>query len=100
MARWVLQKRDHGICAQCGLDCKRIEKWIRSLWRRGWVYRVKRRLGIPRHRQTCWDMDHILPVKEGGGMCGLDNLQTLCWRCHAAKTFAKKPSEQRELALF
>lgn len=33
-----------------------------------------------------WEMDHIVPVEHGGGGCGLDNLQTLCLRCHKAKT--------------
>lgn len=30
--------------------------------------------------------DHILPVAEGGGGSGLDNLRTLCKGCHAAET--------------
>jgi hypothetical protein len=33
-----------------------------------------------------WDMDHITPVVEGGGGCGLDNLRTLCIPCHRAET--------------
>lgn len=33
-----------------------------------------------------WEMDHILPVVRGGGGCGLDNLRTLCLRCHRAET--------------
>lgn len=33
-----------------------------------------------------WDMDHVVPVKDGGGGCGLDNLQTLCLWCHDRKT--------------
>jgi 5-methylcytosine-specific restriction enzyme A len=44
--------------------------------------------GIPRHRAWArwWDADHILPVAAGGGVCGLDNYQTLCIPCHKAKT--------------
>lgn len=33
-----------------------------------------------------WHADHCTPVRAGGGMAGLSNLQTLCVVCHAAKT--------------
>jgi hypothetical protein len=33
-----------------------------------------------------WQSDHINPVAEGGGSCGLDNLRTLCTPCHAVET--------------
>ena len=33
-----------------------------------------------------WEMDHIRPVSRGGGLCGLDNYQTLCGTCHNRKT--------------
>lgn len=35
-----------------------------------------------RYRGSPWEMDHIIPVVEGGGQCGLDNLRTLCVPCH------------------
>ena len=48
-----------------------------------------------------WEMDHTIPVSEGGGCCGLDNLRTLCVRCHktvtarlAARAAAQKRAEQ------
>jgi len=37
-------------------------------------------------RKGCWDMDHTIAVAEGGGSCGLDNLRTLCLRCHYQQT--------------
>lgn len=37
-------------------------------------------------RKTYWDMDHIRPVVEGGGGCGLENLRTLCVVCHSKRT--------------
>jgi 5-methylcytosine-specific restriction enzyme A len=37
-------------------------------------------------RYRLWEMDHILPVVEGGGDCGLDNLRTLCRWCHQKAT--------------
>lgn len=33
-----------------------------------------------------WQADHIVAVAEGGGECGIDNLQTLCTPCHKRKT--------------
>jgi 5-methylcytosine-specific restriction endonuclease McrA len=44
--------------------------------------------GIPPSRSTgdWWDADHIVPVVEGGGECGLSNFRTLCISCHAKET--------------
>ena len=33
-----------------------------------------------------WQADHIVPVAEGGGDCGLKNLRTLCTPCHRKET--------------
>ena len=48
-------------------------------------------------RKTFWDADHILEVVNGGGLCGIENYQTLCVPCHKAKTakLAKDRSEAR-----
>jgi 5-methylcytosine-specific restriction protein A len=48
-------------------------------------------------RQTAWDADHIVEVVKGGGLCGLDNYQTLCHPCHKAKTarLARERAEAR-----
>lgn len=35
---------------------------------------------------SLWDADHIVPVAEGGGGCGLENLRTLCRVCHGRVT--------------
>ena len=39
-----------------------------------------------RMRKSLWDAEHILPVTEGGGECDLDNIRTLCLRCHRSVT--------------
>ena len=39
-----------------------------------------------------WECDHKIAVYEGGGMCTVDNAQTLCVVCHAAKTKAQAKS--------
>jgi len=33
-----------------------------------------------------WEMDHVVPVAEGGGCCSLDGLRTLCRPCHRRVT--------------
>ncbi len=88
--REQVYKRDKGICAGCGLDTKLIAKQILtddtqraefsiSKTRKVW----KRKLG-----GGLWDADHIVPVASGGGMCGLENIRTLCITCHKAVTWS------------
>ena len=36
----------------------------------------------------CWHADHKLAVRDGGGECGVENMQTLCVVCHQQKTSA------------
>ncbi len=36
-------------------------------------------------RQSFWELDHIVPLIDGGSHDD-ENLQTLCTPCHAAKT--------------
>jgi 5-methylcytosine-specific restriction endonuclease McrA len=81
-------KRDKGCCTECGIDTVAA---LRSLKRsRGarrqelmlhWGFRT-------RMRKSLWDADHIIPVVEGGGECDLNNIRTLCLRCHRAATSA------------
>jgi 5-methylcytosine-specific restriction protein A len=79
-------KRDRGICAHCGVDTirehsklKRSRGPARDALTEHWG--LKTRL-----RKSLWDADHILPVAEGGGECDLDNIRTLCLRCHRLVT--------------
>lgn len=55
-----------------------------------WSFRVGR---------TLWEADHIVPVVEGGGKCGLENLRTLCRRCHnqATRELAARRAALRRL---
>jgi 5-methylcytosine-specific restriction protein A len=107
-ARAEVFRRDHGVCALCGLDVEAFQAristlvhraigrphcWIPSLliWSSNWkVARI--RAIITRHRwpnemdRHWWEADHITPVCEGGGQCGLDNYRTLCIPCHKKET--------------
>ncbi len=37
----------------------------------------------------CWEMDHIIPLVEGGGN-SIDDVRTLCVQCHRQETAALK----------
>lgn len=59
-AAGYIAKRDNRICRLCGVDCaaKRIH----------------------------FEIDHVIPVCEGGGLSTEDNLRLLCQMCHARQT--------------
>lgn len=91
--RRLVFKRDGGICAGCGMDAEKLARIIqradrhyRELNEIRWMHEpmltVAMELGMYAHAGTCWQPDHILPVAEGGGMCGLSNYRTLCTVCH------------------
>jgi len=75
--------RDRGTCRACGFDVKSAERrWKREkppansrAARRSW-----------REARPRWEADHILPVADGGGECGLENYRLLCHECHCAVT--------------
>lgn len=122
--RWPSEQRKHvlerdkGVCALCGLDCSALEKELRALCERNYrdpkdltAFRARvAELSLPNNRagdsgvwgwvNSLWDMDHIVPVVEGGGSCTLENLRTLCWKCHQGETakLAKRRAERRRAA--
>lgn len=59
-ARQAVFDRDRGVCALCGAQ---------------------------HARKGQWHADHIIPIAENGGECGLENLRTLCADpCHKKVT--------------
>lgn len=105
-ARRAVKRRDMGICQKCGVDCLWLAGVLKAWWKHihnpAWndkseaterlrkTVRQIRRLGR-------WQADHIKPVVEGGGECGLDNLRTLCEECHLGETreLARRRAERR-----
>lgn len=83
--RKQVKKRDKGTCQLCGFNVvKAHREWTRSkppasdkLARKAW------RAARPR-----WEADHIVPVADGGGECGLENYRLLCKPCHLRVTLA------------
>jgi 5-methylcytosine-specific restriction endonuclease McrA len=83
--RKQVKKRDKGTCRLCGLHVvKAHREWTRSkppaadrAARKAW------RAARPR-----WEADHIVPVADGGGECGLENYRLLCRACHVSVTLS------------
>jgi 5-methylcytosine-specific restriction endonuclease McrA len=103
LMRLKVFNRDKGVCASCSMQCSNRDDLQTSLVNRLMLdYRatedthIRELLGATRRQiestpgkvfaVTAWHMDHIVPVAEGGGLCGLDNLRTLCVVCHKAET--------------
>ncbi len=111
-AREMIEERDHGVCALCGLDTERLLKHHRRAWdllchlrwrtRMGALHRedyssaqavldrwLARRIGRDPgkrgSRYSFWDADHAVPLIEGGEHTR-ENLRTLCIWCHRDET--------------
>ncbi|MFI5399539.1 MAG: HNH endonuclease signature motif containing protein [SAR324 cluster bacterium] len=124
-ARKRVFERDHGVCQRCGRDTTalpEIYRWAKrhyddlfpalaSLrhWGGPWFERrvfshffhgeLAALIGVARTGHA-WEMDHELPVAEGGGECGLENLRTLCIPCHRAVTRDLRPRLARRKERF
>lgn len=80
--RSAVFERDRGVCALCGLDTEAMRRDKRKL-----DYAARRQFEKDWGGRTfLWDADHVLPVVEGGGECGLANMRTLCLKCHRTVT--------------
>ncbi len=111
--------RDHGVCAACGLDTEQLSRVLQALLRgdsrglkgeawaadqaqkqaaRLWLFRTV--LGARKMSTHLWEADHIVPVSEGGGGCGLEGYRTLCLRCHRLETaeLARRRARRRREA--
>lgn len=106
--RGLVERRDKGVCVLCGFDALACQNRVKEIYHKskggGWdhgkgdwarshchsfqrIRKFTRRTGIGPTGQP-YEVDHIVPVVEGGGCCGLDNLRTLCFPCHKTETKA------------
>lgn len=89
--RRKVYRRDRGVCALCGTDCRALKAEFRRIRNQmdGWNTESEwlKQNGIPvaRADSDFWDADHIRPVSEGGRNL-LENLRTLCIPCHQKET--------------
>ena len=98
--RDCVYKRDKGICELCKIDTKKIAKEAlhlkteeREVFLKKYNISLKRKIWKRKHGGGLWDADHIIAVKDGGGSCGLENIRTLCIKCHKIVT---KESYQKD----
>lgn len=91
--RWKVFERDRGVCVICRRD---MTEGLPELHRARMLALVMPLGQKPsNHSLGDWQADHILPVVEGGGLCGLENYRTLCTRCHKDQT-ARLSEETRQ----
>ena len=101
--RRAVYNRDKGVCDECGIDTKILSRRLLLFTKES----PERKALLATHNISdnrvirkrkngggMWDADHIIPVKDGGGCCGLDNLRTLCISCHKKKSFSKCNQKQ------
>jgi len=91
--RDCIYKRDKGTCQICQIDTKNIANEAlklngddKKIFLKKNSISLKRKIWKIKHGGGLWDADHIIPVKDGGGLCGLDNIRTLCIKCNKVVT--------------
>lgn len=108
MWHYKVKHRDKGVCAICGFDSLAAQSRVKRIMqvakrnRRHFTFsrlrKFSRRTRIYSNNQP-YEIDHIVPVCEGGGCCGLDNLRTLCFVCHSrvtAELSKRRAAERRD----
>lgn len=114
-ARKKVFERDRGVCRSCGVDAhtrdtliarkvraeeKRVKGLLTASQLRqhleNHLLQVVTESGLETPKMMGWQMDHIVAVEDGGGECGLENLQTLCTVCHKQKSRAQTALRARK----
>lgn len=105
--RHYVYERDLGKCALCKVDTRyqkiRIEDLLyesnKSKIDRNYKAYLKT-LNITEFesQKSIWHADHIKPVKMGGGESGLENIRTLCVKCHKLVTKSQIKNAKKKTA--
>jgi len=97
-ARRALFESERGICQLCFLDAHSLYQSVTVLNVRdrpaflaespysSLPQQMLKKMVMDPKEGMFWEADHITPVSEGGGECGLDNYRTLCVMCHRKAT--------------
>ena len=93
--------RDNGVCQVCGRSvtkCERIWKHYRGRQYGRDQYDTELILLLGYARGHWFEIDHIVPVCEGGGLCKLENLRLVCGVCHRNETseLARRRADRRK----
>lgn len=95
LMRRAVYLRDRGVCAACGADTQAQKIEYRAAMRKHHtaycipMKELRERLQVTVCQAGSghwWEADHITPVIEGGGECGLEGYRTLCISCHKKAT--------------
>lgn len=78
-------ERDKHICQICNRDVKKSIEEFRNAMRLGIVGKMNRE-DYGYGRGAWYEIDHIIPVSEGGGLCDISNLRFTCGQCHKKET--------------
>lgn len=83
-------ERDKGRCLDCQEDTEKLRRVLLAMSSPEREKELRAR-AYPEHwwPRSLWAADHIREVAEGGGLCGLENIASLCVPCHQVKTFRK-----------
>lgn len=122
--RSQIMKRDRGVCEMCKLNCTKLIQRLQAIEKEGdeegedsWRTRRARLLDQAYPEFTsrltkaqknglidralsgkAWQADHIVGVFEGGGLCTLANMRTLCTACHREVTAQQAARRKKERA--
>lgn len=85
-----VRKRESDKCQRCGRNVAEAKAtWDKRIKSHGAPAKdqLKRELALLGHgRGKWWEVDHAIPVCEGGGLCSIENLRLLCGKCHQEVT--------------
>ena len=102
----VVYRRDHGVCGSCGTDTRAFAQALlarilhsprrRSEIMREWGVPASRSIKLRGPQSGLWDLEHTVPVADGGGLADASQCTTMCIPCHKQKT--KREAGERAAA--